>query len=97
MINEKSNTVFRTKKYSQFKRLDSNRTVKTGRVNKIKQSIEKVGYVQSPIIVNEKMEVIDGQGRLEALKQLQIPVDYIVVGMEFGQMKTERTFREAVT
>lgn len=79
MIKEKSNTVFRTTKYSQFKRLDANRPVKTGRVNKIKQSIEKVGYVQSPIIVNEKMEVIDGQGRLEALKQLQIPVDYIVV------------------
>ena len=76
---EKSNTVYRTTKYNQFRRLDANRPVKTARVNKIKQSIEKVGYVQSPIIVNEKMEVIDGQGRLEALKQLGLPVDYIIV------------------
>lgn len=65
--------------HSSFKLLEGNRDVVQARVNKIKESILKVGYVTSPIIVNEKMEVIDGQGRLEALKQLGRPVDYIVV------------------
>lgn len=76
---EKSNVVFRTSNYKQFKRLDGNRKVPTRRVNKIKQSINEVGYIQSPIIVNENMEIIDGQGRVAALESLRIPVDYIVV------------------
>lgn len=33
---------------------------------------------QNPIIVNEKMEVIDGQHRLEASKQLHLPIYYLV-------------------
>lgn len=76
---EKSNVVFRTSNYKQFKRLDGNRRVPIRRVNKIKQSISEVGYIQSPIIVNEKMEIIDGQGRVAALESLRIPIDYIVV------------------
>lgn len=32
----------------------------------------------SPILVNEKFEVIDGQGRLEALKRLEMPVEFII-------------------
>lgn len=68
----------RTKDYSIFKRLEGNREVLKKRVNKIIASIQNVGYVVSPLIVNEKMEVIDGQGRLEALKELDLPVDYIV-------------------
>lgn len=76
---DKVNTVYRTKNYKMFKRIDGNRGVRRIRLNKIIASIKKVGYVQSPIIVNEKMEVIDGQGRLEALKELGFPVDYIIV------------------
>lgn len=67
-----------TKDYRLFKRLAGNRTVEKSRVNKIIESIKNVGYITSPIIVNEFMEVIDGQGRLEALKRLDLPVNYIV-------------------
>lgn len=67
-----------TKDYRLFKRLAGNRTVDNTRVNRIIDSIKNVGYITSPIIVNEYMEVIDGQGRLEALKKLDLPVDYIV-------------------
>ena len=34
--------------------------------------------MHNPIIVNEKMEVIDGQGRLTALQRLKMPVEYII-------------------
>lgn len=68
----------RTNNYKIFKKLNGNRDVATSRVKKIVESIKKVGYVTSPVIVNENMEVIDGQGRLEALEFLGLPVEYIV-------------------
>ncbi|MBQ2600753.1 ParB N-terminal domain-containing protein [bacterium] len=68
--------VYRTTDYDKFKTLDGNRTVEKSRVNKILKSINDNGYIHCPIIVNERMEIIDGQGRLEAVKQLGIPVEY---------------------
>lgn len=68
-----------TKDYSIFKRMEGNREVTARRASKIRKSIEEIGYVPNPIIVNENMEIIDGQGRLEALKSLELPVFYIVV------------------
>lgn len=70
--------VFITKNYGQFSKLKGNRPTAASRVNKIIRSIQDVGYITNPIIVNEKMEVIDGQGRLEAMKRLNLPVEYIV-------------------
>lgn len=67
-----------TKDYKMFKKLLGNRKVADNRVRKIINSIEKVGYVTNPIIVNENYEVVDGQGRLEALEKLGLPVDYII-------------------
>lgn len=73
------NQILKTNDYEMFKKLLGNRAVDTKRVAKIVKSIKTVGYITNPIIVNEKMEVIDGQGRLEALKKLNLPIDYIVV------------------
>ena len=77
--------IYETTNYSDFKTMAGNRTIKDDRVNKIVESINKVGYVLSPILVNEKMEVIDGQGRLAALERLRLPVHYMVqdgIGIE---------------
>lgn len=71
--------VYETNDYAMFKRLEGNRAVLEGRVLRIMSSIKNVGYVLNPIIVNENYEVVDGQGRLEALKRLNMPVHYIVV------------------
>ena len=70
--------IYETTNYSMFKCMEGNRAVKDGRVSKIVESINKVGYVLSPILVNEKMEVIDGQGRLSALERLKLPVHYMI-------------------
>lgn len=67
-----------TTNYEMFKKLEGNRATTVARVNKIKKSIMTVGYITSPILVNENMEIIDGQGRFEALKELRLPVEYIV-------------------
>lgn len=71
--------IFKTTDYSLFKTLQGNREIKDQRVEKIKDSIGKVGYVPNPIIINEKREVIDGQGRLQALKELGLPVYFLSV------------------
>lgn len=68
-----------TSNYNIFAFLDGNRSIKDGRVEKIKNSIKKVGYIPAPIVVNEKMQIIDGQGRFAALKDLGYPICYIVV------------------
>jgi hypothetical protein len=68
-----------TSNYGKFKRLDGNRKLTQARAKKIKKSIQEVGYIPSPIITNEKYEVIDGQGRLQALQELELPVYYIVI------------------
>ena len=90
--------VHKTNDADIFKKLTGNRDVKG--VERIIKSINKVGYIINPILVNENMEVIDGQNRLEAFSQLGLPIYYIVqdgLGLEecralnIGQMnwKTE--------
>lgn len=67
--------IYQTTDYSKFKKLKGNRDPKTAK--KIVNSINEVGFVLDPILVNEKMEIIDGQNRFEALMQLDLPVVYI--------------------
>lgn len=76
--NETTYSVYITTDYSVFKRLPGNRDIPESRISKIVESIQSVGWVHNPIIVNEKMEVIDGQGRLTALQRLKMPVEYII-------------------
>ena len=70
--------VYTTRDYSIFKRLTGNRDIPESRISKIVDSIQKIGWIHNPIVVNEKMEVIDGQGRLTALQRLKMPVEYII-------------------
>lgn len=75
---EKAYDVYITKDYEIFKRLVGNRPVAEDRISKIAQSIKEIGWVRNPIVVNENMEVVDGQGRLTALERLGLPVEYII-------------------
>jgi hypothetical protein len=70
--------VYTTRDYSIFKRLTGNRDIPEDRISKIVASIQEIGWVHNPIVVNEEMEVIDGQGRLTALQRLKMPVEYII-------------------
>ena len=66
-----------TDDYQKFTLLEANRDVEHNR--KIIKSIRKVGLIPAPIVCNEKLEVIDGQGRLAACEELGLPVYYIQV------------------
>ena len=67
---------YRTNDYGIFKTIVGNRTISLHNVNSIIDNIKKNGVLPTVIIVNEKMEVIDGQHRLEAFKQLGVPIEY---------------------
>ena len=76
-INTTPYRIMVTHDYDTFKSLVQNRDVTDKRAKRIANSIESVGFVMQPILVNEKYEVIDGQGRLEALRRLDMPVYFI--------------------
>lgn len=61
--------------YGWFKFIDGNRDIR--HAAKIKKSIETVGLLICPILVNENFEIIDGQGRFTACKELGLPIYYI--------------------
>lgn len=68
----------KTKDYSRFKSISGNRALDLKHVERLKQSIE-ANDLFSPILVNEGFEIIDGQHRFEALRQLGKPVKYMIV------------------
>ena len=72
----KGQEVFTTWDYDMFKIMEGNRDFER-HGKKLMESVERWGII-SPIIVNENMEVIDGQGRLYAAKEVGVSVPYII-------------------
>lgn len=75
---EELTIVRRTTDYNKFKLLVGNRKIGDDRITKIRKSLEAVGYVLNPIIVNENFEIIDGQGRFTTFKEQGMPIDYVI-------------------
>ena len=67
-----------TKDYKEFSYYKFNRDIDKRKVAKLKKSIQKTGQVINPITVSLEGKVIDGQHRLEALKEMKMPVYYVV-------------------
>lgn len=70
--------IFMTRNYDQFKVLTGNRYISEPHVKRLMQSMQEE-YLTCPICVNHKMEVIDGQNRVEACKRLGLPVFYYII------------------
>jgi ParB/Sulfiredoxin domain len=70
--------IYKTKDYAIFKPLSDNRPINLVHIRRLVESF-KVHYLISPLIVNEKFEVIDGQHRLEACKETGVPVYYFIM------------------
>ena len=69
--------IYEENDYTVFKKLKDNRKVTKGRVDKLVQSLSEK-EIMNPIVVNDKMEIIDGQGRFEAKKRLGTPIRYVI-------------------
>lgn len=78
-MNTKETTIYRSDEYTSFKRVSGNRLVNKAHMHRLKASIaqnpDSVRY--TPLVVNEKKQIIDGQHRFEALQELKLPVYYI--------------------
>ena len=69
-----------TRDYDLFRIKPSNRPIDGQHVKRLKRSLEAKNRMNDfPVIVNRNMEVIDGQHRLEACKEMGIPVHYKIV------------------
>ncbi len=81
MNSQIKNKYFETTDYSKFKKARGNRPVDEGHVNQLKKLIaEKDLY--DPIRVNQNMEVVDGQHTLQARKELDLKVPYIIINSD---------------
>ena len=69
-----------TKDLSIFKELKGNRATNKAHIKRLAEaiSLDVVNTKYHPLLVNEKMQLIDGQHRVEAFKMLKIPAYYIV-------------------
>ena len=68
----KSLPLYETNDYSIFKFIKENRETNRIQVNKLVRVINERGNISkiAPILVNEKLEIIDGQHRLKAFEQV---------------------------
>lgn len=71
--------VYKTSDLSIFKSLDGNRIPNLQHVRRLSESIKQNGMKCNPIIVNENLQVIDGQHRLLAAKEAKSFIYYIML------------------
>lgn len=67
-----------TNNYSMFKKLGENRVINMLHVKRLIESF-RICYLICPIIVNELLEIVDGQHRHEACRLTGFPIYFIVV------------------
>ena len=72
-----NNKIYSTSEYNLFHKLKGNRGINELHVRKLVEAIKEKD-LQIPIIVDEDMNVLDGQHRLDAYKIVGNPVSYIV-------------------
>lgn len=66
-----------TKDHGKFSFMELNRNVNRNHVERLKESFKKE-YLLAPILVNEFYQIVDGQHRFTAAKEMGLPVRYVV-------------------
>ena len=69
--------VHTTNDYFLFKSIEGNRNKNLMHINRLKESMTN-NYLFTIITINEKYEIIDGQHRFEVIKELNLPLNYII-------------------
>lgn len=73
------NKVYQTNEYSKFKFRKDNRIVNENHVKSITKKMKEKGwYPGSYVVVNNKWEIIDGQHRVRAAIEANVPVLYTI-------------------
>lgn len=88
-------TIQKTRDYSIFKSVSFNREKNKRHIEQIKEMILKENLLHlHPILINEKMEVVDGQHRLEAAKDLNLDVFYIQDKISYEHILNSNLFQK---
>lgn len=77
-VYESERKIYYTRDYDMFKTIKGNRLVDPKRKAALIKSITVNGWLCNPIMVNEHYQIIDGQGRFEALKALEMPIEFVI-------------------
>lgn len=91
-----NSTVKTTTNYRQFKFLIDNRDTARQHINRLKDAIQKNPKILEvqPILVNDKMEIIDGQHRFTAASELGLPIAYSQVsGLDIATARDMNTLQ----
>lgn len=84
-----------TREYDKFLSLNFNRDKNKKHIEEIKLMLNRENLLHlHPIIVNQKWEVIDGQHRLEAAKELGIEVYYIQENVSYEHILNSNLFQK---
>ena len=77
---ESNPKIYYTTEYGRFKFLKGNRDINELKVKKIREAINNgIDILKyAPVIVNERMEIIDGQHRFAVAKELKSNVYYVI-------------------
>lgn len=85
----------KTRDYDIFKSVSFNREKNKRHIESIKKIILKENLLHlHPILVNEKMEVVDGQHRLEAAKDLGLEIFYIQDKISYEHILNSNLFQK---
>jgi hypothetical protein len=88
-LSQEVNKVYKTNDLSIFKTIEGNRPPNPQHIKRLSASIKENGFLCNPILVNEKMQVIDGQHRLLASKKTKTSIYYIVLdGYNLNEVHT---------
>ena len=68
--------IYETTNYSMFKKMEGNREVQ--KINKLKSSMKKHGFLSIPVVINKRNEIGDGQHREYVGEDLGLPIKFCV-------------------
>jgi hypothetical protein len=74
------NQIYTTTDYKKFKGVSGNRIVDEVKVRRLMKSMQKDGWLSTMmVIVNESMQIIDGQHKYLAARATKTPILYVIV------------------
>jgi hypothetical protein len=76
-LEKNSTQVHTTTDYNRFKSVGGNRNKNQLHLMRLRKSMES-NYLFTVILVNENYEIIDGQHRFEIIKELNLPLHYVI-------------------
>lgn len=84
-----------TTDYKKFKSIEFNRNKSRRHIDDLKRMLEKENLLHlHPILVNHKMEVVDGQHRLAAAEEMELPIYFIRADISYDHILNSNLFQK---